>query len=105
MSRRRSMATRRDGGTRPEDRRRSEAGDTLVEILIALTVIGIAGMAILLAFATAISGSGRTATWRPWTPTLRTAAAEVTAAIQQQPSAVFANCSGAYLVKPRMHLR
>ena len=40
------------------DRRRSEAGDTLVEILIALTIVGIAATAILLAFATAISGSG-----------------------------------------------
>ena len=80
------------------DRRRSEAGDTLVEILIALAVIGIASTAILLAFATSISGSGAHRNVTTMDTMLRTAAAEVTADIQQQGSAVFANCSGAYTV-------
>lgn len=38
-------------------RSRSEAGDTLVEILVALVVIGITAIALLTAFATAITSS------------------------------------------------
>ena len=79
-----------------EDRRRSEAGDTLVEILIALTVIGIAATAILLAFATTISGSGAHRNEVNLDTMLRTASAEVTAALQQQPATTFSSCAGAY---------
>ena len=91
----------RTGGTpiqQSDGRRRSEAGDTLIEILIALTVIGIAGVAILLAFATSISGSSDHRNLTTMDAMLRTAAAEVTAAIQQQPSSEFATCLGAYTV-------
>jgi type II secretory pathway pseudopilin PulG len=93
------VSDRRDnGGSVPgaEDRRRSEAGDTLVEILIALTVLGIAATAILLAFATSISGSGEDRNLVTMDTMLRTASAEVTSAIQQQSSTVFSSCSGAY---------
>src|ERR1017187_4934660 len=41
----------------PERPRRSEAGDTLVEVLLAIVILGLASVAILLAFATSISGS------------------------------------------------
>ena len=41
----------------PEEARRSEAGDTLIEVLLAIVILGIASVAILLAFATTISGS------------------------------------------------
>ncbi len=82
-----------------EDRRRSEAGDTLVEILITLAVIGIAATAIMLAFATSISGSGSHRNVATMDTMLRTAAAEVSAAIQNQiPNSTFANCSGASVV-------
>ena len=77
------------------DRRRSEAGDTLVEILIALAVIGIAATAILLAFATTISGSGDQRNEVNFDTMLRTASAEVTSAIQQQTATYFSNCAGA----------
>ena len=80
------------------DRRRSEAGDTLVEILIALTVIAVASTAILLAFATSISGSGAHRNVTTMDTMLRTAAVEVAADIQQQGSTVFATCSGAAVV-------
>ncbi len=76
------------------DRRRSEAGDTLVEILIALTIVGIAATAILLAFATAISGSGNHRNEVTLDTMLRAASEEATGLIQQQS---FSNCSGAYL--------
>lgn len=81
-----------------QSRRRSESGDTLIEILIALAVIGIAATAILLAFATSISGSGNHRNTVTLDTMLRTASAEVTAAIQQQPNATFSSCSGAYTV-------
>jgi hypothetical protein len=42
---------------RHQRRTRSEAGDTLVEILLAITVISIAGVALLSAFTTSISAS------------------------------------------------
>ncbi len=78
-----------------QDRRRSEAGDTLIEILIALAVMGIAATAILLAFATTISGSGDHRNAVTLDSMLRTASAEVTAAIQHQSSALFSSCAGA----------
>ena len=86
------------GAPVPGDRRRSERGDTLVEILITLTVIGIGATAILLAFATSISGSGQERTAATLDSMLRTAAAEVTSDMQQQSSTIFASCSGAYTV-------
>ena len=81
-----------------EDRRRSEAGDTLVEILISLAVIGIAATAIMLAFATTISSSGVHRNLVTMDTMLRTASAEVSAAISQQPASTFAGCSGAYQI-------
>ncbi len=56
----------------------------MVEILLALTVIGIAGTAILLAFATSLSGSNDHRNLVNMNTMLRTAAAEVTVAVQQQ---------------------
>ncbi len=40
------------------EERRSEKGDTLIEVLAALTILGIAALALLTAFATAITSSG-----------------------------------------------
>ncbi|MGO8826430.1 MAG: hypothetical protein ACLQU9_14500, partial [Acidimicrobiales bacterium] len=82
------------GGPIPGHRRRSEAGDTLIEILITLTVIGIGATAILLAFATSISGSGQERTAASFDTMLRTAAAEVTSDIQQQYSQAQTNPTG-----------
>ena len=90
-----------DGTTvraRWERRRRSEEGDTLVEVLITIAVISIAAVALLLAFATSISGSGEHRNLVTLDSMLRTASGEVTSAIQQQSSATFASCSGAYQV-------
>ena len=85
-----------------EDRRRSEAGDTLVEILITLAVIGIAATAIMLAFATSISGSGSHRNVATMDTMLRTASAEVSAAIQAQPSTQFTACSGANTINQNL---
>jgi type II secretory pathway pseudopilin PulG len=41
----------------PADRRRSEAGDTLIEVLLAIVVLGLTSVALLTAFGTIISSS------------------------------------------------
>ena len=43
--------------TVPEDGRRSEAGDTLIEVLLALIVLGLASLAMLVAFTTTIKAT------------------------------------------------
>ena len=78
--------------------RASERGDSLVELLLAMVVIGLAALSILLAFATSISGTGVHRNLATFDTVLRTASAEVAADIQQQPASSFANCSGAYQI-------
>ena len=73
----------------------SERGDTLIEILIALLVLGIASVAILLAFATTISGSAEHRSITTVDTVLRSAASEATSQLQQQSSASWTNCTGA----------
>ena len=46
-----------------DEGRRSEAGDTLVEVLLAIVILAIAGVALLAGFATAISASGQHHSW------------------------------------------
>jgi len=77
---------------------RSEMGDSLVEILLAITIISIAAVSILLAFATSIAGTGEHRNLATFDTVLRTASAEVSSDIQQQSASSFANCSGAYQV-------
>jgi hypothetical protein len=76
-------------------RDRSDAGDTLIEVLISITVISIAAVAILLAFATSISGSGVHRQVVNFNTMLHTASAEATAAVQQQGASAFTSCSAA----------
>ena len=54
--------------------RRSEAGDTLIEVLLAVLVLGIASTAILLAFSTSIFGSSEDKGLATTDTVLRTAA-------------------------------
>ncbi len=65
---------------------RSEAGDTLIEILIALAVMGIVVVSMLLAFSTAIFGSTTYRNLASMDTVLRSAAEEATAAIQSHDS-------------------
>ena len=76
----------------PERARRSEAGDTLVEVLLAIVVLGLASVAILLAFATTISGSSEHRTLTTADTVLRTAAEKSIALVQQQPSSAWGLC-------------
>ena len=72
--------------------RRSEAGDTLIEVLLAIVILGISSVAILLAFATSISGSAEHRTQTTADTVLRTAAEKSIALVQQQPSTAWGLC-------------
>ena len=43
----------------PKRDRRSDAGDTLIEVLLALLILALASVALLIAFSTTISASAR----------------------------------------------
>ena len=77
---------------RRSEQRRSEAGDTLVEVLLAIIILGIASVSILLAFATTISGSAEHRTLTTADTVLRTAAEQSTSLIQQQSSDAWGQC-------------
>ena len=77
---------------------RSELGDSMIELLLAMAIIGVAALSILAAFATSINATGAHRNLATFDTVLRTASAEVTGDIQQQSAATFANCSGAYVV-------
>jgi type II secretory pathway pseudopilin PulG len=85
----------------PIGKERSEAGDTLVEVLIAMVVLGIAAVAMLLAFGTSISGSSEHTSLTTFDTVLRTASEEATALTQGvDASSVFSNCNAATLITP-----
>ena len=64
--------------------RSSERGDTLVEVLIALGILGIAGVALLAGFATAITSSGQHRSFASLDSSARLAANTAIADVQQQ---------------------
>src|ERR1700684_1288401 len=64
--------------------RSSERGDTLMEVLIALTILGIAGVALLAGFATAITSSGEHRSLASLDSSTRLAANTAIADVQQQ---------------------
>ena len=65
-------------------RQSSERGDTLIEVLLALIILSIAGVALLAGFATAISSSGEHRNLASLDSSDRTAANMAIADIQQQ---------------------
>ncbi len=83
--------------SRPDDekkevRRHSEAGDTLIEVLLALTILGIAGIALITGFATSITASAQHRNLATQNTSLRAATDEVTAFLQQYSNEIF-SCS------------
>lgn len=70
--------------TESSRRSRSEAGDTLIEVLLALIVLGLASVALLIAFSTSIAASAEHRKLATYNTVLATASQEVTAAIQNQ---------------------
>jgi len=84
----------------PSRRERADDGDTLVEILVSITIVGVAAVAILLAFGTSITGSGVHRSAVNLDTALRTASAEAQAQIADQPASAFTTCSAASAVSP-----
>ncbi len=74
---------------------RSEAGDTLVELLIAMVVLAIASVAILVAFATSISASSEHRALASFDTALRSAYQDATSQIQYSASAHYVSCATA----------
>lgn len=72
----------------PVIRRRSEDGDTLIEVLVALVVLGLASVSLIVAFGTVISASAEHRTLANQNLALESAAQTVIAAIQND-SAIF----------------
>ncbi len=72
--------------TEPSRRSSSEAGDTLIEVLLALVVLGMASVALLIAFSTSIAASAEHRKLATYNTVLATASQELTAAIQNQPT-------------------
>ena len=72
---------------------RSEDGDTLIEVLLAIVILGLASVALLLAFGTSISASAEHRSLTTFDTVLRTASEEAISQIQnQQPNSVFGTC-------------
>ena len=80
------------GTVAPRMKSRTEDGDTLVEVLLAIVILGITSVAILLAFATSISGSAEHRSLATMDTVLRTAAEEAISQIQQQTNTQFGTC-------------
>src|ERR1035438_2679235 len=72
--------------TVPDRDRHSEAGDTLIEVLLALIVLGLASVALLIAFSTSISASATHRILATDDTVLATATQVTIANIQSQPS-------------------
>lgn len=77
-----------------------EAGDTLIEVLIALLVIGLTSTALLGAFATSISASAEHRRLATIDTVLQSFAETATYQIQLQPGSLFAPCSTTYSLSP-----
>ena len=73
-------------------RRRDEAGDTLVEVLLAIIVLGMASVALLIAFGTTISASAEHRNLVTYNTVLATATQETISAIESQQSYFSAAC-------------
>jgi trimeric autotransporter adhesin len=92
---------RRDGGCRPTSkaaatrRRRSEDGDTLVEVLLALVVLGLASVALIIAFGTSFSASAEHRNLATTNTALASFSQSVSSYLQQQAASDFANNNSA----------
>ncbi|HEV3213450.1 MAG TPA: hypothetical protein VGZ03_08665 [Acidimicrobiales bacterium] len=82
-------ATGRDGPGRAPD----EAGDTLIEVLFAIAILGIASVALLVAFAASISASAVHRSLATFDTVIRSASQQAISQIQQQPNPLYESCA------------
>ncbi|TAN26851.1 MAG: hypothetical protein EPN30_04085 [Actinomycetota bacterium] len=76
-----------------DESRHSEAGDTLIEVLMTLVVASLCAVAFLVAFTTAISASAEHRTLVSMDTVLRSVSEQAVSQIQQQPNPLFASCA------------
>ncbi len=74
-------------------RGRPEDGDTLVEVLLALTILGVASVALLIAFGTSIKASSVHRNLTEFDTVLSSSSTSVTSQIQAQPATFFGTCA------------
>ncbi len=81
----------------PDQSRWTDRGDTLIEVLLALVILGIAGVALLTGFATSITASGTHKNLATLDTSVRAASNQVIAQVQQSKNNVFGpnTCTGA----------
>ena len=77
---------------RRTSRGRSEEGETLVEVLLSVIILGVASVALIAAFGTDISASAEHRSLANFDTALASSIATTTSLIQQQYAAVFAAC-------------
>jgi len=87
----------RDGDAQaPEPRNRSETGDTLIEVLLAIVIIGITAVSLLAGFATSISASAEHRDLVTLDTILTSYVESATYQLQQQSSPLFLPCATTY---------
>jgi len=79
----------------PGSAQRPEAGDTLIEVLLAITVLGIAALALLAAFATSLSASSGHRSLATTDTVLKSASEDVVAQIQNGSAPFYQSCASA----------
>ena len=94
----RSLAERIAHSSEHDGPRRSEDGDTLIEVLLAIVILGLASVAIITAFATSISSSAEHRSLATFDTVLRSASQEAIAQLQEQTKSEFETCPGTYSV-------
>ncbi len=77
----------------PDSPRRSEAGDTLIEVLMTLVVASLCAVAFLVAFSTSISASAEHRTMASMDTVLRSVSEQAISQIQLQANPLFTPCA------------
>ncbi len=83
-------------GPKTKDTRSSDTGDTLVEVLIAIVILGITAIALLTAFGTSIKSSAEHRQLANEDASLRAATDEVISQIQDSADNAFTSCPTSY---------
>jgi hypothetical protein len=83
---------------------RDERGDTLVELLMTLVVLGLAGVALVAAFGTSILASGEHRQLANVDAVMRSYAESATAQLQQQPNPLYQSCADSTYYNSHLNL-
>ena len=95
-----AAARERVSAVNPRQRGETETGDTLIEVLIALVVLGIAVVAMLLAFGAALSGSAEHRTLTNIATAEKTVTQQIAAQLQNANPPLYLACASAANYQP-----